>query len=119
MSELTAISNALPGHDDHELFLIRRGTVKLMVPIRKKDLYHMATSGPGEIIGGMGLMEATSHAADALAMTDVEVYALTREKFEVLVADHPHLHRRIVESVARSLSSRLRTTIGELQALRG
>ena len=107
------------GGTDGELFVIRRGTVKLTVPIRKKDNYHLATCGPGEIIGGMGFLEGTAHAADALAMTDVEVYALSREKFTAMITQHASLKLIVIETVARHLSQRLRVTIGELQALRG
>ena len=107
------------GAEEEELYLIRRGTVKITVPIRKKDNYHLATCAPGEIIGGMGFIELTPHATDAHAMTDVEVYVLSRSRFNTLLAAHPALGLILVENIARNLSSRLRVTIGELQALRG
>jgi len=34
----------------NELYIIRSGTVRLTVPLRKKDSYHLATCGPGELI---------------------------------------------------------------------
>lgn len=107
------------GDDSDELFLIRRGCVRLTVPLRKKETYHLATCGPGELIGDMGFIEAGSHAVDAQALTDTEVYLLTREHFEFLAVEHGDLGIAIFGNVAHTLSARLRVAIGELQALRG
>jgi len=107
------------GAGDGALFIIRHGTVRLTLPIHKKDNYHLATSGPGDILGGMGFIEAEGHAADALALTDVEAYMLTREQFEMLAVDYGDIALAIFGNVARSLATRLRVAVGEIQALRG
>ncbi|WP_245651046.1 SulP family inorganic anion transporter [Paramagnetospirillum marisnigri] len=107
------------GEGEEGLYLIRRGAVKILVPIHKKETYHLTTCGPGDIIGGMGFVEARGHIADALTLTETEVYALSRSRFDILAADHPHLALTIIQAVAVGLSARLRVTIGELQALRG
>ncbi|MBL8485625.1 MAG: SLC26A/SulP transporter family protein [Rhodocyclaceae bacterium] len=101
------------------VYLIRRGALKLLVPVGKKDSYHLSTCGPGEIIGGMGFMAGGNHAVDALALTDCELYVLTRERFEELAVEHGDLALAIFGHVARTLSMRLRAAIGEVQALRG
>lgn len=106
------------GAGDEALFLIRRGMVKVVVPMQKREEYHLATCGPGEVIGGMGFVEARGHAADALAQTDTDVYMLTRHNFDALEQRHPLLALALIESVALGLSVRLRATIAELQALR-
>jgi SulP family sulfate permease len=70
-------------------------------------------------MGSMGFIEARGHAADGVALTDTEVYALSREKFGMLVEQERSIATALLEAVARNLSSRLRVTITELQALRG
>jgi SulP family sulfate permease len=107
------------GSDCNEIFIIRRGTVKLMVPLRKKNSYHLATCGPGELIGDMGFIESAQHAIDALAVSDCEVYVLPRERFEYLAVEHGDLMLAFFGNIARNLSTRLHATITELQALRG
>ena len=102
-----------------ELFFIRRGIVKVMIPIRKKDQYHLATCGPGEIIGGVGFLDSSKQASVAIAMTDTEVYVLSRSAFDILAEHHRVLGLNIIEHVAMSLAGRLRVAIGEIQALRG
>jgi SulP family sulfate permease len=107
------------GGSDSDLFFIRRGTVKITLPIRKKESYHLATTTRGGIIGNMGFLDDAGHAADAVALTDTEVYALSRDAFEKLALDHRTISLTIMKAVARNLSTRLRVTIDELQALRG
>ncbi len=107
------------GAADTDLFIIRRGTVKITVPIRKKESYHLATSSRGGIIGNMGFLDTEGHAADALALTDTEVYVLSRANFEALAANQRGIALTVMKAVARNLSTRLRVTIQELQALRG
>ena len=102
-----------------ELYFIHRGIVKIMIPIRKKNQYHLATCGPGEIIGGVGFLDSSKQASVAIAMTDTEVYVLSRASFETLAEHHRTLGLNIIEHVAMSLAARLRVTIGEIQALRG
>ncbi|MDD4881596.1 MAG: SulP family inorganic anion transporter [Gallionellaceae bacterium] len=107
------------GHTGKELFLIRSGLVKITLPIHKKDNYHLATSGPGEIVGGMSFIEGSGHSADAVAMTDTEVYALSHESFDALAAGHPGLALALAKYMALTLSARLHAAIRELEALRG
>jgi SulP family sulfate permease len=103
----------------NELFFIRRGMVKVMIPIHKKDQYHLATCGPGEIIDGIGFLDSSNQTSVAIAMEDTEVYALSREKFDKLAEQHRTLGLAIIEHLALALSIRLRVAIGEIQALRG
>jgi SulP family sulfate permease len=107
------------GADGDALFFIRRGTVKLTVPIHKKESYHLATCGPGEVVGDMGFIEVGRQAMDALAVIDTEVYALTRERFEVLAMEHGDLMLAVIGDLAHNLATRLHAVITEVQALRG
>lgn len=110
------------GNPGNELFIIRRGRVKLLLPIRKKETYHLATCGPGDMVGGRGFLDDSAHAAhtaDALALTDVDVYVLPHACFDALVEAHRGVAIAILKNLGSTLSHRLRVTITELQALRG
>ena len=106
------------GVDCNELFFIRSGTVKVTVPLRKKESFHLATAGAGDMIGHMGFIESGAHLAEALAVTDCDVFMLSREQFEILSVMHEDLLLAIFGNIARTLSTRLRSTITEVQALR-
>jgi SulP family sulfate permease len=66
----------------------------------------------------MGFIDVEGHAADAVALTDTEVYVLSRAAFEALAETQREIALTIIKAVARNLSTRLRVTIEELQALR-
>ena len=107
------------GTASDELFVVRRGLVKVTLSIHKKESYHLATGGPGDIVGGMGFLDGMNHTADALALTDTELYVLSHSNFLKLTEHHRALALAIVENIARSLGDRLRGTIAEIQSLRG
>lgn len=107
------------GGDSDSLYFLRRGMVKLTVPIHKKESYHLATCSPGDLIGAKGFIEVHRQAMDALALTDVDVYVLTRERFEVLAVDYGDVAVAIMGKLARDLATRLNTAITEVQVLRG
>lgn len=107
------------GQTSGELFLIRRGLVKVTVPVGDKESYHLATCGPGDVIGSLDFLEGKGHRANAVALVDAEVYVLSRDQFRALVKAKDPIAEIIAEHIARNLAHRLRVVIGELQAMRG
>jgi SulP family sulfate permease len=107
------------GGDSDALYFLRRGVVKLTVPIHKKENYHLATCSPGDLIGAKGFIEVHRQAMDALALTDADVYVLTRDRFEVLAVDYSDLAVALMGKLARDLAMRLQAAITEVQVLRG
>jgi len=107
------------GDKDDELLIVRHGAIKVTVPIPNKDSYHLINCGAGEFVGGIGFVEGDGHATDAEALSDVDVYALSRKNFDTLAVQHPELALSIIKYVAMGLSFRLRATMGEVQAVRG
>jgi SulP family sulfate permease len=106
------------GGDSDALYFLRSGVVKLTVPIHKKESYHLATCSPGDLIGAKGFIEVHRQAMDALALTDADVYVLTRDRFEVLAVDHSDLAVALMGKLARDLAMRLQAAITEVQVLR-
>ncbi len=96
---------------DRDLFIVRRGSVKISLPLHKKDNYQLSTAGRGSLIGAMGFMDAAGHAGNAVALTDTEVYALSRPDFNQLASTHPAIALVLLQAVALNLSNRLHITI--------
>ncbi len=107
------------GSEDGKLFIVRHGAIKVSLPIRKKEYYHLVTCGPGDMVGGTGFIEGRGHIDDAQALSDSELYVITHDHFDALVQQHPSLASTLLKAVVLSLSSRLQITISEVQALRG
>ena len=66
-----------------ELFLIRRGEVRIMAPIAaSRQVHHIATYGRGDFFGGMSFLDEPVRTENAIAQTDIELFALPLEQYE-------------------------------------
>jgi len=101
-----------------ELYLIRRGTVRIMLPVHfGKQAHHLATFGRGDFFGEMSFLDREVRSADAIAFTDTELYVLSRERFDALAMEHKKLAIQLLQGLARALAHRLRHTNREVRAL--
>jgi len=105
------------GDTGDELFIIRSGSVRIMLPISEKLSHHLGTFGRGAFFGEMAFLDGAVRSADAIAFTDAELFVLSRKSFNVLAEEHKKLGLSLMEGLASVLSSRLRYTNGELRML--
>jgi len=105
------------GDGGDELFLIRRGAVRIVMPLESGQFYHLATFGRGSFFGEMTFLDREPRSADAVAFTDVELLVLSRARFDGLAAEHKRLAMQLLEGLARTVSLRLRRADTELRAL--
>jgi len=102
-----------------QLYLIRKGAVRISVPVPGKDFSrHRLTYGRGDFVGGMSFItKAARFSSDATAMEDTELYVLRRESFEMLREQHRRLAFQLIEAIARVLALRLSYADKELLAM--
>jgi SulP family sulfate permease len=105
------------GEQGDELLLIRRGSVRITLPLDEKQSHHLATFGRGDFIGEMSFLDRAPRSADAMAFTDTDLYALSRERFDALAGGHKRLAVNLFDTLARMLAIRLRYTNAELRLL--
>jgi len=105
------------GSAGDEIFLIRKGTVRVMLPLHGRTPYHLATFRRGSFFGEMAFLDGKPRSADAVALTDVYLYVLSRAGFEQLTADHKRLVQQLLERLATALAERLRHANREIAAL--
>jgi len=105
------------GDSGDELFMIRRGTVRILLPLKGGKYHHLATFSHGDYFGEMGFIDCKQRSADAIAKTDCELYVLSRKKFNIRVYDNAVLGARVFARIASAISARLRQTDSELSAL--
>jgi SulP family sulfate permease len=106
------------GDAGDELYLIRRGEVRIMLPIEGGQAHHLATFGRGAFFGEMAFLDPGPRSADAVAFADCEIYVLSRARFESFAAGHKRAALALLHGIARTLAVRLRYTNAEVQALR-
>ena len=107
----------LRGDTGDELFLIRRGAVRIMLPISERQSHHLGTFGRGAFFGEMAFLDGDVRSADAVAFSDTELYVLSRKDFNSMAEEHKKLALAFMEGLASVLASRLRYTNAELRVL--
>ncbi len=106
------------GDTSDDVFLIRRGAVRIVLPLEGMQDHHLATFGRGDFFGEMAFLDRQPRSADAVAHSDTEVFVLSRQRFDGLRDEHKKLAIQLLEGLARELALRLRQTNIEVRALR-
>ncbi len=105
------------GDGGDEIYLIRRGSVRILLPLDGSRSRHLASFGRGGFFGELAFLDRQPRSADAVAFTDCELYVLSRQRFDMLVEHHKLLGLNLMEGLARLLAARLRLADAELNAL--
>jgi sulfate permease, SulP family len=105
------------GDGGDEIFLIRRGVIRILLPLKRGKIHHLATFRRGDYFGEMAFLDKGLRSADAVAKTDCELYVLSRKEFNAEVYKDTVLGVRIFARLALAVSLRLRQTDNELRAI--
>mgnify|MGYP001598063993 CR=1 FL=1 len=103
------------GDVSDELFLIRRGNVRIVLPLKNGGHHNLAAFGRGHFFGEMAFLDRHNRSADAIATTDVQLFAISRARFNEVSRGHPLVGVKMFARLARALAIRLRRTDDELR----
>lgn len=95
------------GSDDDSLYLIRSGSVRLGLSTARKEHRELAQLELGGIFCSAGFLQCEAPALEAVALTDVEVYALPRATLDALAVEHGALATTLLGAVTRNLAAQL------------
>jgi SulP family sulfate permease len=102
------------GDPNRELYLIRRGAVRIMAPISgSRQLHHLASFGRGDFFGGLAFLDDHVRSDNAIASTDIDLFVLSLEQFNLLAEEHKKLALILMTAISRTLAQRLRHADGE------
>jgi SulP family sulfate permease len=102
------------GEREQMLYLIRRGSVRIMAPIGgSRQLHHIASFGRGDFFGGLAFLENRARSDNAIAQTDLDLFVLSLEQFNLLAESHRKLALVLMTAISRTLANRLRHVEGE------
>ena len=105
------------GEASANLYLIRRGGVRICITLDSGKPLCLATFGRGHFFGDMAFLDHSPRSADALATADTDLYVIARDRFDEVVRAQPLVGIKIFARLARVLANRLRHTDAELRAL--
>ena len=100
-----------------EIYLIRRGVVKILLPLKSGKQHHIATFNRGDYFGEMAFLDRNKRSANAVAKTTCQLYSLSRQEFNRQIQQNPVLGVRIFARLANAISLRLRQTDSELSMI--
>lgn len=105
------------GDTGDEVFLIRNGVVRILLPLHGGKRHHLATFGRGDFFGEMAFLDKGARSADAVAKTDCELYVFSRQRFNEHSRADAVLGVRVFARLARAVSLRLRQADAELRTI--
>jgi SulP family sulfate permease len=105
------------GDTGDEIFLVRRGSVQILLPLDGGKRHHLATFGRGDFFGELSFLDRGKRSADAETKGPAELYVLSRSRFNQQCDGNSRLAAQFFERLAATISERLRQTDTELRVL--
>jgi len=103
------------GDQGDEIFMIRRGVVRILLPLKGGKVHHLATFNQGDYFGEMAFLDKGERSANAIAKSSCELYVLSRKEFNARVYNDVLLGVRVFARLAHAVSLRLRQADSELR----
>jgi SulP family sulfate permease len=105
------------GDQGDELYLVRRGSLRVLLPLEGGKYHHLATICQGGVIGELAFLDRGVRSADVEARVDTELYLLSRARFNTLARANATMGVQVFARLALSIAESLRQTGAELQVL--
>ena len=105
------------GDEGDEMFLIRRGSVRIMLPLLGGKRHHIATISRGSLFGELSFIDRDVRSADAEAKAPTDLYVLSRTRLNEQFKSDMEFGLNIFTRLAREIGVRLRQTDAELRVL--
>ena len=100
-----------------ELFFIRRGLVGNMLPLNGDRFRRINTCGRGSFVGELAFLDGDTHSTDAIALTDVDVFVLSRKNLDAFAEVHKKAALNLMEGLASIVTNRVRFLTAELVSM--
>jgi SulP family sulfate permease len=105
------------GEPGDKIFLIRRGNVRILLPLGGGKYHHVATIASGGFFGELNFLDNGIRSADAEAKVTTSLYLISYSGFKDHVQNNPGLGGQVFQRIALAIAQRLRQTDAELSTL--
>src|SRR5262249_21604273 len=93
-----------------EMYLVRRGGVRVMLLTEGGEYIHVATVGQGSFFGELAFIDKEGRSADVEAKWDSDLYVLSRRRFDECSRTDPNTGAVFFARLAKTIAVRLRDT---------
>jgi CRP/FNR family cyclic AMP-dependent transcriptional regulator len=101
------------GSEGSSLYLVAEGRVRLAVTTSEGRELSVRHAVAGDLLGEIAMLDGGTRSADAVSLTEVLAYSLSRAAFDRLAGAYPGLGQAVVAFLCR----RLRDTTDQLEAI--
>jgi CRP-like cAMP-binding protein len=91
------------GVADNHLYAVVSGKLGVIKHASTPDEERLATMQAGDFAGELAFLDGTERFASLVALEDMQVLGLEREKFESLVDTHPQIVYRVMRAIVRTV----------------
>lgn len=105
------------GDQGDEIFLIRRGSARILLPLKGGKQHHLATIGRGDYFGELSFLDRSIRSADVEAKVATDLYVLSRSRFDEKSYSDAVFGVQVFARLALAIAERLRHADTELQTL--
>jgi len=105
------------GDSGDELYLVRRGSVRILLPLEGGKHHHLATLGSGDFFGEIAFLDHGFRSADVEAKETTDLYVLHRAQFNAQSLADPTLGVRVFARIALTVAERLREADATMRLL--
>lgn len=105
------------GDSGDELFFVRKGDIRIQLRLSNEKFKHLTTFGRGDFFGDMAFLDHYKRSAEAIAVSECELYVLSRAAFDRIASDHPEVAGQFFMRMSQTLAARLRIADIEIRTL--
>ncbi|MGF1460296.1 MAG: SLC26A/SulP transporter family protein [Leptolyngbyaceae cyanobacterium] len=105
------------GQTAEALYFIESGQVSTCLTLENGKTKHLQTSGPGTIVGEVGLYGKTLYAGSGVTDKPTTVYRLSQQALSTMQQERPDLAAEFHQTVARILATRLTQAVAGVERL--
>lgn len=96
---------------NQSIFIVSSGSFDVLIPSRQsKEMQKVAEIKEGSVFGELSFLDGLPCSATVMATTPSKAFELTKQAFEIMTSQEPHLSNVLMYDLARLLSYRLRRT---------
>jgi SulP family sulfate permease len=99
------------------LYFIETGQISTVLTVENGKTKPLQTSGPGTIVGEIGLYGQTEYAGSGIADKPTTVYQLSQRSLQQMQQEQPAIAATFHQTVARILASRLTQAVAGVEKL--
>ncbi len=96
------------GDPSDKMVIIASGQIEIAVTPPHGEPYPALYLGEGQVVGEMGLIDAGSRSATAIALGETHIYSIDRTDFETLCETDTAIGYLMMRNLAQDLSFKLR-----------